>query len=468
MKRKIIAIIAVICLVLCMVPVMPAKKVEAAYSSGRIDGTCPLTYQAALGLINEAGLNAKYWMFLEIQESTWKSYYFYGHSDDTHQYFNFQWGNSQSLEKYYDVSVNGLAENNGNMYCSISGTDSIANITESSSSYKLDKCTIYSNVPILASKDDVTAYLAGEEYVCRNFIDVSTVKSEYSADAPYVTDAYIEYDYVDASTMDEYSGLEASVFNATLHFKMPELEDTTYKAYVYCIPEGNFANMLITNNVTGGALQFLVGVTIKHNIFNSVITEKLPINSVLMGQRAYDYTTSEIAYDFKENAMETLRSDVNCVTLKEKASVFEGTVLLVDKVTFVICLDNGIQRGNYTKLSINTDGLTTTEVSGKYPFSIGQVASGSVDIVNGDKDLTTDIVDDTDIVDSNYIDVNSTKLQDNDDIIGFIKSGFGLLGESGLIAMLGDVFSFIPSPILSIMACVFGIGAIVIIVKFFI
>ncbi len=50
-------------------------------------------------------------------------------------------------------------------------------------------------------------------------------------------------------------------------------------------------------------------------------------------------------------------------------------------------------------------------------------------------------------------------------IIDYIKSGFGLLGDNGLIAFFKDMFSFLPDPVWTIIFTMVGVCAIIIIIK---
>lgn len=50
-------------------------------------------------------------------------------------------------------------------------------------------------------------------------------------------------------------------------------------------------------------------------------------------------------------------------------------------------------------------------------------------------------------------------------IIDYIKSGFGLLGDNGLIAFFKDMFSFLPDPVWTIIFTMVGVCAIIMIIK---
>lgn len=98
--------------------------------------------------------------------------------------------------------------------------------------------------------------------------------------------------------------------------------------------------------------------------------------------------------------------------------------------------------------------LVVIEVEGSVEDSPGNIGSGTG--INGNVNN-----------DSQYdgsIDVNWQ--ESNDDIVSWISNGFGLLGDNGVISLLQDAFSFIPSFIWAIIATGVGLMVLIGVIKY--
>ncbi len=299
----------------------------------------------------------------------------------------------------------------------------------------MPECVTITNIPVFYTKEGLDNYFA-----TGNTSDMVGAESEYSAEAPHITDAYIKYDYVvykDGSKM----------FDPDLYFTMPEIEDKTYKTYVRVILEGNFS---------------LVQMPMDS------VKETLPYTRNFLGEKVYQYSTDECFYDYSENIRDTevIFQDFNYLVLSKKAVFTQYVSAETTKVSFILYMDNGVTRGDYTLLSIDKNGLQTTEFKNALGVvhSNPKIGNENIDIIDGNKDIT-DGIDSTDIKDS--IPVNKDNVEpDNSNLINSITSGFGLIGKDGLIPMLGQIFSFIPKELITLIVSTFGIVCMVIVIKF--
>lgn len=309
------------------------------------------------------------------------------------------------------------------------------NYYPNSGSDQYGPCVVITNMPIFRTKEGLDDYFA-----TGNTSDMIGAEPEYNSEAPFISNAYLKYEYV-----EDKSG---RIFEADLYFTMPELEDTTFNTYVNVVLEGDFDLFQLP--------------TYK-------VKETLSFSSSLRGKKVYQYTLNECVYDYSENIVKTeeIFNDPNYLILTNKVGLLQGVKGTVNKITYIIYMSNGNVRGDYTKLSIDSNGLQSTKIeSGFGMISNPEIGKGTVDIIDGDKDLSGDIANDTDIKDSILIDVNQDVSVNTTGIIGFLKSGFGLIGDDGLIPMLGSIFGFLPKPIIILMVSTFSIVVVVIIAKF--
>lgn len=85
-------------------------------------------------------------------------------------------------------------------------------------------------------------------------------------------------------------------------------------------------------------------------------------------------------------------------------------------------------------------------------FTSGEVTTSFIELggseVEKDEDTGSLVIpEDNIIVDSDYTgsDYNGLMIQSSTDLVGWIKHGFGLTGENGVIVLMSETFSFIPS-----------------------
>ncbi len=127
---------------------------------------------------------------------------------------------------------------------------------------------------------------------------------------------------------------------------------------------------------------------------------------------------------------------------------------------FYIQLSDGTQKGDIVKLEIDCANLkkgglldvVTGENTGE---GVGTILDGSTDI----DDVGNATVKD------NYVfgDGNTNGF---DSIVSNVSNMFGLIGDNGIIAMLGQIFGFLPKEIIILLVGTFSIVCMVIVIKF--
>lgn len=121
----------------------------------------------------------------------------------------------------------------------------------------------------------------------------------------------------------------------------------------------------------------------------------------------------------------------------------------------IISPDNKASDWAKIKYSYDLDDMPSTWTD--------QVVNNNTDIVDGNIEPGQDTQDD--IKDSYKVEDGQVNTNTGT-IIDSIKNGFGLLGDSGLIILLGETFSFIPNEIIILLISTFGAICAVIVIKF--
>lgn len=121
--------------------------------------------------------------------------------------------------------------------------------------------------------------------------------------------------------------------------------------------------------------------------------------------------------------------------------------------------------GNWVRVTVNNDNVSVSNsitgantVTGGYAEIDGSTAT----LPDVNQKLDGDVVNDSQYGINYRVDIDK---ESYNDIITFIKNGFGLLGEDGLIAFFKSVFSFLPEPVWAMIFCMVGTCVVFIVVK---
>ena len=107
----------------------------------------------------------------------------------------------------------------------------------------------------------------------------------------------------------------------------------------------------------------------------------------------------------------------------------------------------------------------------EYDVTTGEIISSHIEVEGSDVDLDSDgkvvkpsgsIVEDSQY---NGVDYDGLEQRASTDIVGFIEDGFGFLGNGGVIDLISEVFSFIPSPIWAVFITGISLFVLVALVK---
>lgn len=170
---------------------------------------------------------------------------------------------------------------------------------------------------------------------------------------------------------------------------------------------------------------------------------------------------TEVIYYFEKfEDMEFKKSLSAYQQVNEKAGALSSVLTKPDKIEFYI-------------RNITADNRSSDWVRCSYGFDVddlkehynNKTIEGTTDVVDGSKN--PEDITDSDIKSSYEItDPDKEDSADSGSIIDWIKNGLGLLGDDGLIHMLGDVFSFLPRPIITILISTVSVCCFIVIIKF--
>lgn len=170
--------------------------------------------------------------------------------------------------------------------------------------------------------------------------------------------------------------------------------------------------------------------------------------------------TEIIHYFEKFEDMEFKKSLSAYQQVNEKAGALSSVLTKPDKIEFYI-------------RNITADNRSSDWVRCSYGFDVddlkehynNKTIEGTTDVVDGSKN--PEDITDSDIKSSYEItDPDKEDSANSGSIIDWIKNGLGLLGDDGLIHMLGEVFSFLPKPIITILITTISVCCLIVIVKF--
>lgn len=132
-----------------------------------------------------------------------------------------------------------------------------------------------------------------------------------------------------------------------------------------------------------------------------------------------------------------------------------GMAIVVAPMYFWVRNVKGNVYGDWVKVKVTRDNVVE---SGSTFNGEGTVTGGYEKIDGGSGEQK----DDGEYGNSYHVDVEYKNVTS---IIDYIKNGFGLLGDTGLIAMIKDVFSFLPAPIWTLLITTFSVCCLIIIWK---
>lgn len=390
-------------------------------------------------------------------------YYFHGtyspQGTDIYSIFDFQGATivgvrteDKSTIEYYSYSEKkgNLEKTSVHWYCYNEATKAVYDQSNNGLTIAGDWALVSTNLPYFVDKESALAYLRNGD--TSGLLNASDVGSQYSEDVPVVENAYLTYTY----TVQD--GKESQdLFDCWVHFDFPESAEG-YNAKVYLM------------------------TTFRINVIPR-IGSATPKRYTTYDTPMYDgwdvsYQTDSVTLDYADldvslKAIDLCYASSEYAQAKKDKGLLEALVLQDYATTFLIQLDNGRYKGDYVRLSINKDGLVETEItSGSGKNSLGatqETAGGTTEIVGGDTDKTDAIKGNGKVKDSYDID-SSIKQGDNElsteGIITGIKNMFSADGMGGVIQLLGDTFSFIPTPIITLMIGGFATCMAVVVIKF--
>lgn len=132
-----------------------------------------------------------------------------------------------------------------------------------------------------------------------------------------------------------------------------------------------------------------------------------------------------------------------------------GMAIVVAPMYFWVRNVKGNTYGDWVKVKVTRDNVVE---SGSTFNGEGTVTGGYEKIDGGSGEQK----DDGEYGNSYHVDVEYKNVTS---IIDYIKNGFGLLGDTGLIAMIKDVFSFLPGPIWTMLLATFAVCCFIVIWK---
>lgn len=147
-------------------------------------------------------------------------------------------------------------------------------------------------------------------------------------------------------------------------------------------------------------------------------------------------------------------------------SKLEGKILTFDKVTFIssyrwpngssFLLNQSYPNDVFLSANRNID-LATGKGFGTVNYKAGDIDYVSESYYTEELDFSA-VINKAPVFQGENFDIEEAvpgihdSIYESGDIISFISSGFGLFGDSGLFSMLGNTFSFIPSPIVAVIS----------------
>ena len=150
-----------------------------------------------------------------------------------------------------------------------------------------------------------------------------------------------------------------------------------------------------------------------------------------------------------------------CGKMEENYPTSVGGEYEIDKATF------------YFRNRYYDDGVRhySNWVVVEYDWETGETISSHIEIEGSEVDIDSDgkvakpsgtIVEDSQY---NGVDYDGLEQRESTDIVGFIEDGFGFLGNGGVIDLISEVFSFIPSAIWGVFIAGISLFVLVAIVK---
>ena len=277
------------------------------------------------------------------------------------------------------------------------------------------------NIPIFKTVEGKDEY-----FNTGSTADMIGAEPQYDTSIPKVENAYVSYKIKNTSGDTDFF----------LNFDFPDTaENMTAKCYWQL--KGDFYNnyfLFSDKNPNGKKLDTtimeLVDIPYQANSVNYLIS--------------YDFISKYIIDNYGSSGLGGF------VTWSDS---FKLTELI-----FYIQIEDDSRKGDIVKVTFDCQNMT----SKLSELGVNHVANGSSGTVDNGGDISSadssNTVDNRDFKD--YSDISESSIMD------YIKSGFGLVGDDGLIPLLGSVFGFLPRPIIIIMTSTFAIISVVIIAKF--